>query len=192
MDKTTVSKYFNDYKSLLGPEDQIIEKLFELKKLILGTNSNGKKVIIVGNGGSAAISSHVSVDLTKNAKIRCINFNESSLITCFSNDYGYEKWVAKAIEFYGEKDDLLIAISSSGTSKNIINGVNSAKKIQISNIVTFTGMKENNELSTLGNINFWVNSKAYNHIENIHQFWLLTIVDMIIGKAEYLASVYDD
>ena len=56
----------------------------------------GKKVIIAGNGGSAAMASHVAVDFTKAAGIRAINFNEADLITCFSNDYGYEHWVAQA------------------------------------------------------------------------------------------------
>ena len=56
--------------------------------------------MIFGNGGSAAIASHFSVDLTKNAGVRCTNYNESDLLTCFANDFGYEKWVEKAIEFY--------------------------------------------------------------------------------------------
>ena len=73
--------------------------------------------MIFGNGGSAAIASHFSVDLTKNAKVRCTNFNESDLITCFSNDYGYEKWVEKAINFYGDSGDVLIVISAGGKSK---------------------------------------------------------------------------
>ena len=68
--------------------------------------------MIFGNGGSAAIASHFSVDLTKNAKIRCTNYNESDLLTCFSNDFGYEKWVEKAIEYYGDEGDVFIGISS--------------------------------------------------------------------------------
>ena len=60
--------------------------------------------MIFGNGGSSAIASHFSVDLTKNAGLRCTNYNEPDLLTCFSNDYGYEKWVAKAIEFYGDAE----------------------------------------------------------------------------------------
>ena len=66
----------------------------------------------MGNGGSAAITSHVSVDLTKNAKIRSINFNESDLLTCLSNDYGYDKWMSKALEFYSTKGDLIVIIQA--------------------------------------------------------------------------------
>ena len=79
-----------------------------------------EKLIIVGNGGSASISSHVSVDLNKMTGIETINFNEPNIITCLANDYGYENWVSKALEFYGkEKGLLIILISSSGEFKNI-------------------------------------------------------------------------
>ena len=188
MNHKDVRRYIDDYKILIETNEKLIDMLFDFKASILNVINKNRKVIIVGNGGSAAIASHVSTDLTKNAGIKCVNFNEASLITCFSNDFGYERWVEKAIEFFGEKGDLLIAISSSGNSDNIINGILAAKKIQFSKIVTFTGMKKNNKSYQLGDINFWVNSKAYNHIENLHQFWLLTIVDMIIGKSEYPAS----
>ena len=144
--------------------------------------------MIFGNGGSAAIASHVSVDLTKNAKIRCVNYNEADLITCFSNDYGYEKWIEKSIEFYGDNQDVLILISSSGRSKNMINACKAAKEKKISKVITFTGHEKNNPLSLLGDINFWGESKAYNFVENTHQIWLLTICDLIIGKREYLPN----
>ena len=136
------------------------------------------KVGVFGNGGSAAISSHFSVDLTKIAKIRCVNFNEADLITCFSNDYGYENWIKKAVEFYLDKKDILILISSSGTSKNIINAANYAKRKGIF-LITFSGFDRNNPLSKKGKINVWINSKIYNHIENIHQIYLLGISDLI-------------
>ena len=129
--------------------------------------------------------SHFSVDLTKNAKIRCVNFNESDLLTCFSNDFGYEKWVEKAIDFYSDPGDTLILISAGGNSSNMVNAANFAKKNKINKIITFTGNDENNKLSRLGDINFWVDSKAYNLIENTHQILLLSLVDLIIGKKEY-------
>ena len=144
--------------------------------------------MIFGNGGSAAIASHVSVDLTKNANIRCTNYNEADLITCFANDYGYERWIEKAVDFYADQNDVLILISSSGKSKNMINACKSAKNKKISKIITFTGHDKNNPLSKLGDINFWINSKAYNFVENTHQIWLLTICDLIIGKREYLPN----
>ena len=143
-------------------------------------------MIIAGNGGSAAIASHVSVDFTKQGGIRTVNFNEYDLITCFANDYGYEQWLEKAIEFYGDSGDLVILISSSGKSMNMVNASSRAKKMNM-DVVTFTGFSAENPLKQKGPLNFWVDSKAYNIIENIHQIWLLMVCDLVIGKAEYSA-----
>ena len=184
-DKNFVNKYLNEFSSLLKPNDEIINKIINVKSILLEAKANNKKIMIFGNGGSAAIASHVSVDLTKNAKVRCVNYNEADLITCFSNDYGYEKWVQKAVSFYGDEGDVLIIISASGKSKNMIYGCEAAKEKKFSNIITFTGNDKNNPVSKMGSINFWIDSKAYNFIENIHQIWLLSIVDLIIGKREY-------
>ena len=187
-DKNFVNNYLKDFSSLLKPNENIVDKIIKVKDILVNAKKNNNKIMIFGNGGSAAIASHVSVDLTKNANIRSVNFNEADLITCFANDYGYERWVEKAIDFYADSKDVLILISSSGKSKNMLNACIAAKKNKISTIITFTGHNKDNPLSGLGNINFWIDSKAYNFVENIHQVWLLTIVDLIIGKREYLPN----
>jgi D-sedoheptulose 7-phosphate isomerase len=151
----------------------LVSKIVNLKK--------ESKIILAGNGGSASIASHTAVDFTKILKVRAINFNEANLITCFSNDYGYEKWVAKAFEAYASKNDIAIFISSSGESKNILRACKYAKKKGIYT-VTLTGFKKKNKLSLLGNLNFWVNSKKYNHVENVHQILLLSTLDYISEK----------
>ena len=181
-----LDKYFNDFKKLIDANDRIKKKLIIIKKILINTRKRKKKILIFGNGGSASIASHFSVDLTKNAKIRCINCNEADLITCFSNDFGYERWMEMAINYFGDKKDILIVISSSGKSKNIIKACIAAKRKSFSKIITFTGHSIKNPVKKLGNINLWVNSKAYNQIENIHQFWLLSLVDLVIGKVNYL------
>ena len=188
MDEDFIQKYLKDFAELISPTPKIISDLIKVRDVLVTASESGKKVIIAGNGASAAIASHVSVDLTKNARVRCINFNESDLITCFANDYGYEKWVEKAIEFYGNEGDVYIAISSSGSSENILNSCRAAREKIFSNIITLSGMNVDNPLRKIGDINLWVNSKAYNYIENIHQLWLLAVVDMIIGKTEYSAN----
>jgi len=182
-----IKNYSNNFiKKLESSSNNFLYKnLVKVKKILLLKKKNKKKIFIVGNGGSASIASHFSVDLTKNAKVKCINFNEANLITCFANDFGYENWLAKALKFYAKKNDGLILISSSGSSQNMINAAKVAKDIGIEPIITFTGNKKNNILSRHADINFWVDSKAYNYIENIHQIWLLSLVDMIIGKSEY-------
>lgn len=186
-DKIFLNNYLYDYSNLVKPNAKIIDQLISIKKLLIKTKKNNSKTLIFGNGGSAAIASHFSVDLTKNAGIRSINFNEPDLITCFSNDFGFENWVSEAIKFYSDEGDLLIVISSSGSSKNMINAVKKSKKYKISKVITLTGFNSNNSLKKLGDINLWVDSKAYNFIENTHQLWLLSIVDLIIGKREYSA-----
>lgn len=181
-DKKFLTAYFANFKNLIN--DEVIDQILILKKLIKNLGKKNK-ILIAGNGGSAAISSHFSVDITKNAKIRAVNFNEYDLITCFSNDYGYERWIEKAIEYYCEKGDMLILISSSGQSPNMIKAGKFFKKRRFGKLITLTGHKNNNNLKKIGDLNLWVNSKSYNLIENIHQFWLLSVIDLIIGKSEY-------
>ena len=188
-DTKFLDEYFDDFTKIINfNSDEIKKKLISLKKIFITTKKNRKKILIFGNGGSAAIASHFSVDLTKNAKIRCTNYNESNLITCFSNDFGYEHWVEMAIKYYGNKGDVLIVISSSGKSKNMINACIAARKKKFSKIITLTGHLVNNPVKKLGNINLRVNSKAYNYIENIHQFWLFSLIDLVIGKKNYLSK----
>jgi len=184
-DPIFIKDYLNRYKKSLFETD-ISNKLIEMKKMLLDIKSSGKKVIIAGNGGSAAMASHVAVDFTKQGGIRTINFNEVDLITCFANDYGFENWVSKAIEFYSDEGDLVILISSSGNSKNMVNAAQTSIKLGMK-VITFTGFTPKNALKQEGQLNFWVDSKAYNIIENTHQIWLLMLCDLIIGKAEYSA-----
>jgi len=180
-----IEDYLNRYKASLFETD-ISEKVISMKKILLDVKNNDRKVIIAGNGGSAAMASHVSVDFTKQGGIRTINFNEADLITCFANDYGYENWLKKAVDFYGDSGDALILISSSGNSKNMVNAAKNAisRKMQV---ITFTGFMSDNPLKQLGNLNFWLDSKAYNIVENTHQIWLLLVCDLLVGNAEYSA-----
>ena len=179
--KHKLEKYFKDYQnkfnSAIKIEENIEKQFYKALNLFLKLKKNKKKILIFGNGGSAAIASHFSVDMTKIGKIRSVNFNESDLLTCFSNDYGYENWVKKCIEFYADKTDLIILISSSGESKNMINAAKFAKAKKIK-LITFTGFNKSNKLKKYGNLNFWVDSKIYNHIENTHQYWLLSLTDL--------------
>jgi D-sedoheptulose 7-phosphate isomerase len=175
--ETFFLKYFEEiYEKTKHVNFDLFEKSVEL---ICNASERGGKVIIAGNGGSAAMASHVSVDFTKAANIRAINFNEADLLTCFSNDFGYENWVSHALEAYADSVDIVILISSSGSSPNIINGAKKAKIMELP-LITFSGFSFDNKLNGLGNINFWCDSKAYNVIEMTHHIWLLAMVDKII------------
>ena len=96
--------------------------------MILKRAKGGGKVLFIGNGGSAAISSHMAVDFWKNGGIKAMAFNDSSLLTCIGNDYGYPYVFEKPVEMFAGPKDTLVAISSSGKSENILRGVKAAKK----------------------------------------------------------------
>lgn len=176
-----MSEFFNDYFNLLDNGNRSIEysKLTSISETIINVSNAGGTIFIIGNGGSAAIASHAAVDLTKAANIPATTFNESSILTCFANDYGYEYWVEKALEFYSKKNDMVILISSSGESKNIINGAAKAKEMKLP-LVTFSGFSAKNQLRKMGDVNLWIDSSRYNIVEIIHQTWMLSIIDNII------------
>jgi len=176
MDKSYIQKYFKKIGFHLNNLNE--KDFFALVKLTKQTSRKKKKIILVGNGGSAAMSSHVSVDLTKQCGIRAINFNEADLITCFGNDYGYENWIKEALNKYYDKGDLVILISSSGNSRNHIEAAQFCKKKKIK-LVTFTGFNGKNKLSKFGILNFFLNSKNFNQIEMVHHIWLLLLCDYI-------------
>jgi D-sedoheptulose 7-phosphate isomerase len=173
--------YFSQYFKTIskGLKSIDLAQLDQAALMVWKTHQSGKKIIVVGNGGSAAMASHVAVDFTKATGIRAINFNEADLITCFANDYGYEHWVAKALEAYADSGDLAILISSSGKSLNIINGAEKAKKIGLS-VITVSGFLPDNPLRKLGDLNLWVNNSEYNIVEMTHHIWLVAIIDYLI------------
>jgi len=172
--------YFKSINEIVNETESI--RLAQIADLIISGSKANKKVILVGNGGSAAMASHVAVDFTKAAKIRAVNFNEADLITCFANDYGYDQWVVEALKAYADAGDIVIFISSSGKSANIINGAIYAKVAGLKS-VSLSGFDSNNSLRNLGDIELWANSKNYNFVEMTHHIWLLSIVDYIIEKS---------
>lgn len=171
------SEYFQSVnQSVLSIESRLLVQIADLVETVA---ANSNKIILIGNGGSAAMASHVAVDFTKAAGIRAVNFNEADLITCFANDYGYDQWVSQALRAYADSGDLVILISSSGKSPNIINGALTAGQMGL-HVVTLSGFEADNPLRQLGDIQLWANSFAYNIVEMTHHIWLLAIVDHII------------
>lgn len=158
-----------------------LKMLEKASQMIKEASARGGKVILAGNGASAAIASHVAVDLTKAAGVRAVNFNEADLITCLANDYGYEHWIEKALDFYADAKDVIILISSSGMSPNIVNAALKAKAMG-TKVITLSGFREDNHLRKSGDINFWVNNSHYNVVETVHQAWLLAIVDKMAAE----------
>lgn len=147
------------------------------EKILEGKN----RVLVIGNGGSASIASHIVVDLWKNGGIRALAFNDASLLTCVGNDYGFEHIFEKPIGMFADEGDIVFAISSSGSSENILNGVKAAIKKNCT-VVTFSGFSPDNPLRTLGHINFYVSSESYGFVETAHLAICHCIADIIISK----------
>ena len=185
-EKQFIKDYFRHYHDSLI-KNIVSDEIIKMRDILLTASKSGNKVIFAGNGASAAIASHAALDFTKQAKIRSLCFNETSFITAFANDFGYEKWIEKAVEYHCKKGDVVVLISSSGRSHNIVNAARYAKDNNFK-LITFSGFSDNNPLKSYGDLNFWIDSKAYNIIENIHQIWIMAVCDLIIGKIEYSVS----
>lgn len=140
-----------------------------------------RKLFIIGNGGSAAIAAHAVTDFVNMAGISAITLHDSSVLTCMSNDYGYDVAFARMLDAHANEDDMLIAISSSGRSANIRNAVGAARN-QGTGVITLSGFDADNPLRSLGDCNFWLDSHDYGMVEIGHQFILHNISDRIANN----------
>ena len=132
--------------------------------------------MLVGNGGSAGITSHMALDFWKNGKVKALAFNDPSLLTALGNDIGYEFVFSKSVEMFGDKGDLLIAISSSGNSPNIINASIEARN-KGCKVITLSGFSLDNKLIKLGDYNFYVDSYSYGIVEVLHTLMIHNLLD---------------
>lgn len=183
-------KYYNNLANLFNSiratneqdgELNFFDAIEKVCDLIILETAAGHKLMFIGNGASAAISSHMSTDFWKNGGMRAIAFNDSSLLTCLGNDYGYEYIFEKSVEMFADEGDILVAISSSGKSENILRGAHSAKSKGCS-VITLSGFESDNPLSSLGDFNFYVPDRSYGPVEIIHQSICHCIVDAIIEE----------
>lgn len=146
-------------------------------------HARGDKMMFIGNGGSSAISSHMSEDFSKAAGIRALTFNDAPTLTCLGNDYGYEHVFEKQIEWFARRGDMLVAISSSGRSPNILKGVAAARAAG-AEVVTLSGFEPGNPLRGSGDLNFYLPSKQYGFVEAGHLALLSAVVDFAMGWKE--------
>jgi D-sedoheptulose 7-phosphate isomerase len=143
------------------------ENLQMLKSL----RGRGGSLFLVGNGGSAAVVSHILTDFINVARLNARTLHESSLLSCMSNDYGYENSFSEPLSTLAREKDLLIAISSSGRSANIHNAVKSIKKVG-GEAITLSGFAQDNPLRSMGDLNVWLDSESYGLVEIGHLFYL--------------------
>jgi D-sedoheptulose 7-phosphate isomerase len=184
-DVTWLRDCLNQYRAALDAD--VTDSLIQLKTIIADTRTRGGKLIFAGNGASSAIASHAAVDFTKAAAVRAITFHDVDLITCFANDYGYDRWIAQALAAYADDRDVVVLISSSGGSPNVLRAAEYAKGRGLP-LVTLSGFSPDNPLRQLGDLSLWVDSRSYNVVESVHQIWLLMVCDLLVGVMEYPAT----
>lgn len=141
----------------------------------LSLRHSGNTVYLVGNGASASMASHMAADLAKNAQVRTQVFTDAALITAIANDISYEDVYAAPLARYLRPGDMLVAISSSGDSPNVVKACRTAMDREAI-VVTLSAMGERNRIRSMGNCNFWVPATTYGLAETCHaavlHFWM--------------------
>lgn len=178
-------KVFDSQKNELTYHDAIslvVSKIIDLQV------HNGK-ILFAGNGGSAGITSHLALDFWKNGMVKALAFNDPSLLTALGNDLGYEYVFSKPIEVFGEENDVVFAISSSGNSQNILNAAKMGKERKCF-VVTLSGFSTENKLIGLGDINFFVDSSSYGLVEVLHTLIIHNVLDQKLYESDKI-NIYN-
>ena len=187
--KTDLQSYFVTLSDLLcqvevtsqsGQSIDYADAATTLMERARTTHAAGNKLIFVGNGGSAAIASHMATDYSKNGGVRALALNDASMLTCLGNDLGYDRVFAKQLELHARRGDLVIAISSSGRSANILNAVDAAAAAGCT-IATMSGFTPDNPLRRKGEWNFYVASDRYGFVEIGHLTICHAVLDFLCG-----------
>ncbi len=151
------------------------------RDITLKVRGNHQVCFLVGNGASASMASHMSADLAKNAHVHTQVFTDLSLLTAISNDFGYEHVYSEPIKRRGKKGDMLVTISSSGNSENVLEATKIARQLDM-HTVTLSAMKENNPLRQTGDLNGYVPADTYGHAETSHSAILHYWMDLVSNQ----------
>lgn len=162
-------------------QDAGFDKLCEISAQIRDAD---RKKYLVGNGASAAFANHMALDWTKNGGVPTHSFSDSALLTALGNDLGYEESFAAPLDWYAKSGDLLITISSSGNSPNIVKTIEAARSKGMG-VVTLSGLKPDNASRQMGDINLYIPAKTYGIVECCHQVLLHVWLDKFMGITEW-------
>ena len=146
--------------------------------------ADGGRLFFCGNGASAAFASHMTLDWSKNGGVPAIALNDPAQLTALGNDLGYDEVFAAPVRWHGKAGDLLVVISSSGNSPNVVRAIEAARDIGMM-VATFTGLKPDNESRKRGDLNFFVPAKTYGIVECAHQLLLHAWLDCSLGLEEW-------
>jgi len=187
--KRAVSVFFEDLASArktvtvfdgAGRAVDFADGMTRAVEMLVTQTGRGRKIMFVGNGASAAIASHQAVDYWKTGGMRALAFNDPALLTCISNDFGYPRVFEKPIEMFADEGDVLVAVSSSGRSENIVRAARAARQ-KGCRVITLSGFDRENPLGRLGDLNFYVASKSYGHVEVTHLSLSHCLLDTIVA-----------
>lgn len=185
MKKQTLKNYIDKTVSVLLESEKISDDVDRSIKLIINAINNNKKIIWCGNGGSASDALHYSAELLGRFKKDRSPMNSIALtcdisaITAIGNDYGYEHIFSRQLEGVGTEGDVLIALSTSGFSENIVEAIKIAKQKSIT-VIGITGSKKNNPINKNSDISLRINSEETNIIQEVYQ----VICSFICGEVE--------
>ncbi|HVJ05847.1 MAG TPA: SIS domain-containing protein [Candidatus Saccharimonadales bacterium] len=184
--KNLVNSYFRDLSDALenvqctGARGEALSRSDAYGRTLqisLDATNRGNKLMFIGNGGSAAIASHMAIDFSKNGGMPALCFNDGAALTCLGNDFGYDEVFSQQLRFHAHKHDVLFAISSSGSSPNILKAVTVAREIGCT-VVTMSGFRPDNPLRELGEVNFHVTMSEYGIVEVAHTALIHAVVDL--------------
>jgi D-sedoheptulose 7-phosphate isomerase len=191
------SGYFREFSRILErveittregaplPTDDGIAAVIEL---IVSLKYQGGKALLVGNGGSAAIVSHMHSDLCKTVGVRAIVFNETPLLTALANDNGYHEVFHGPVQLWADPRDVLISVSSGGESESIVRAATVARE-KGCRVVTFTGFEPTNRLRQIGDLNVYVPASTYGYVETAHSVIAHCVTDIAATAAASPVSV---
>jgi D-sedoheptulose 7-phosphate isomerase len=183
-----IARYFDTFAALLhGAEASaadnralpLADAFVQIAGRAREAHGAGNKLMFIGNGGSAGIASHMAIDYSKNGRMRSLAFNDGAALTCLGNDLGYDQVFAKQVEMHGRPGDVLIAISSSGRSPNILNAVSAARVGGIF-VATLSGFDADNPLRRMGDVNLYIASHEYGFVEIGHAALCHAVLDLAI------------
>lgn len=182
----TFSKGLNDgifeIDNCIVDDSKFLDKLLEATCL---TQKKDGRLFFFGNGASASFSNHMSLDWTKNGKLVALSLSNNSLLTALANDISYE-FAFKEFALINKlgSNDIVITISSSGNSQNILNIINYAKEVEAV-VVSFSGLSPLNQSRSLANYSIYYPFKTYGMVECAHQFYLHLWLDAFMGINEW-------
>ncbi len=178
IDKLSSILYELSFLGYDGAEYSSDEGFKTWQELTIAVREKKRSIYLIGNGASASMASHFAADLAKNAHLHTEVFTDLSLITAISNDIGYEWSFSEPLQRRAEKGDMLVAISSSGNSKNILCAAEVARKIGLK-VITLSAMSAQNPLRSSGNLNIYIPAVTYGYAETSHAAILHHWMDMM-------------